>query len=176
MIEAILKDTAYAYPEDFRYISLRYFNVAGAHPAGGIGQKGPQITHLIPNILRAAMGSKKLTVFGKDWPTPDGTCIRDYIHVVDLCQAHLLALKAFDRGVNNEIFNLGSSKGFSVKAMIRAVEQVTGKKVPHRYGPRRPGDPARLIASSKKAREILGWRPRYGLDEIIETAWQWENR
>lgn len=174
MIEQIIKDTAYAHPGEIKYIILRYFNVAGCHTGGGIGQQGPHITHLIPNILRAALGHKPLTVFGSNWPTPDGTCVRDYIHVVDLCRAHLLALKAMSTGVCNDVFNLGSAKGYSVQQMITAVERVTGRCVPHIAGPRRPGDPAHLVASSAKAKRILGWQPQHTLDDIIRSAWQWE--
>jgi len=175
MMEQILKDVSFA--RDFYYIALRYFNAAGAHPSGKIGQKGKLITHLIPNILKVAKGDKKeLVIFGENYPTKDGSCIRDYIHVMDLCNAHLLALKVIQSGkVRNEVFNLGSGKGFTVKEMVKMAEKVTGKKVKVKIGPRRPGDPAKIVASSKKANRILGWKPEIGLNQIIDSAWQWQN-
>lgn len=170
MIEKILEDTALT--GCLSYIALRYFNAAGAHPSGEIGEKHDPETHLITNILKAAKGDKKeLTIFGNDYPTKDGTCVRDYIHVQDLCFAHLLALKALKGKIKNEIFNLGNGNGYSIKEVIETAEKVTGKKIKIKIGPRRPGDPAQLIASAQKAKEMLGWQAQYGLEEIISTAW-----
>lgn len=173
MIEEILIDTARTY--DFSYISLRYFNVAGAHPSGKIGELHNPETHLIPNILKVVTGQKeRLIIFGDDYPTPDGTCIRDYIYIEDLIQAHLLALKALRRGTKSNIFNLGNGYGYSVKEVVRAVEKATGEKVNFKIEPRRPGDPARLIASYEKAKEVLGWYPKGDLEQIVQSAWKWE--
>ncbi|MBI2471507.1 MAG: UDP-glucose 4-epimerase GalE [Planctomycetes bacterium] len=173
MIENILSDISRAY--DFSYIALRYFNAAGAHPAGEIGEKHNPETHLIPNILKTARGEKsELMIFGDDYPTPDGTCIRDFIHVQDLCHAHLLALKALKDGKKNDIFNLGSGSGYSVKEVVRTVEEVTGKKIKVKIVPRRAGDPAKLVAGAEMAKKILGWKPNANLEEIIGTAWVWE--
>lgn len=175
MIENILRDIASAH--DFSYVSLRYFNAAGAHPSGEIGEKHDPETHLIPNILKVAKWMKdELTIFGDDYPTPDGTCIRDYIHVQDLCKAHLLALGALTGGIKNEIFNLGNGNGFSVREVVSTAEKVTGRKIHVKVGPRRPGDPARLVASAEKVQTILGWKPRANLEEIIRTAWEWEKK
>ena len=117
-----------------------------------------------------------MIIFGDDYDTPDGTCVRDYIHIHDLCQAHLLALEALKKGMNSDCFNLGNGDGYSVKEIVNVVERVTGKKVPVKIGPRRAGDPARLIADAKKAREVLGWRPAMNLEQIIHTAWEWEKK
>lgn len=175
MIETILKDTAAS--SDLRYVALRYFNACGADPNGEVGELHDPETHLIPNILKALCGkAKELTIFGDDYETSDGTCVRDYIHIHDLCAAHLLALEALKRGMKSDYFNLGSGDGYSVKEIIKAVERVTGKKVPFKVGPRRPGDPARLVAGSEKALKILGWKTKIGLQEIIQTAWNWETR
>jgi UDP-glucose 4-epimerase len=175
MIE-IIKDISNIY-KNFFYISLWYFNVAGAHSSGEIGEYHNPETHLIPNILKAARGEKKeLIIFGDDYPTSDGTCIRDYIHVEDLCYAHLLALKLSEGGIKNEVFNLGNNYGFSIKEVIKTVEKVTGEKVKVKLGCRRPGDPARLVASSEKAQKILGWQPKANLEQIIKSAWEWEKR
>lgn len=150
-------------------VSLRYFNVAGA--ALGAGERHAVETHLIPNALGAVAGTKDpLTVFGDDWPTPDGTPIRDYVHVLDLAKAHVLALGAARSG-EHLICNLGSGDGYSVKQVLTAVEEVTGRPVPHSVGPRRAGDPTRLIASNARARERLGWAPELGLAEMVEDAW-----
>ncbi|WP_420124744.1 UDP-glucose 4-epimerase GalE [Nakamurella sp.] len=150
-------------------VSLRYFNVAGA--ALGAGERHAIETHLIPNALGAVAGTKDpLTVFGDDWPTPDGTPVRDYVHVLDLARAHVLALGAARSG-EHLICNLGSGDGYSVKEVLTAVEQVTGRPVPHSVGPRRAGDPTRLIASNARARERLGWTPELGLAEMVEDAW-----
>lgn len=177
MAEGMLRDVSMAY-KDFGYITLRYFNAAGAHPSGDIGQKGHAITHLVPNVLKVVKGDKKeLVIFGNDYPTKDGTCIRDYIHVMDLCNAHLLALRELTLGkVKNDVFNLGNGSGYSVKEIILETEKVTGLKVKTKIGPRRAGDPARIVASSKKAEKVLGWRTKYGMDDIIKTAWAWEKK
>jgi len=176
MIEKILKDIANIH-KNFSYISLRYFNVAGAHSSAEIGEYHNPETHLIPNILKVVEGKKKeLTIFGDDYPTPDGTCIRDYIHVEDICYAHLLALEALKKGIKNEVFNLGSTNGFSIKEVVKAVEDVTGEKVKVKIRSHRPGDPAQLIASSEKAKKILGWQPKADLKQIIKSAWKWERR
>ncbi|MBF0386246.1 MAG: UDP-glucose 4-epimerase GalE [Candidatus Omnitrophica bacterium] len=174
MVEQILGDLARAGCIDF--IALRYFNVAGAHSQGGIGIKMAKPTHLIPNVMRVACGLKKeLAVFGDDYPTKDGTCVRDYVHVVDLVEAHLLALRALAKGkVKNEVINLGNGRGFSVKEVIEAAVKVTGRPVPHKVLPRRPGDSVNVVASYAKARRLLGWKPQRGLDTILSSAYQWE--
>lgn len=175
MIEKILKDIAKSH--DFSYISLRYFNAAGAHPSGELGEMHDPETHLIPNILKVAKGAKdELTIFGDDYPTPDGTCIRDYIHVQDLCKAHLLALEALNNSVKNEIFNLGNGDGFSVREVVNTAEKVTGRKINVKVGPRRPGDPVKLVASAERAKDVLGWNPSTNLEEIVRTAWEWEKK
>jgi UDP-glucose 4-epimerase len=175
MIERILRDHTRA--TDLRYVILRYFNACGAHPSGDIGEDHEPETHLIPNILKVLTGERKeLKIFGDDFDTPDGTCVRDYVHIEDLAAAHLLALDALDRGMTSESFNLGSGKGFSVKEIVRCVEKVTGRKVKVTVTPRRPGDPARLVASAAKAKKVLGWEPRHDLESIIRTAWMWEQR
>jgi len=160
-----------------RAISLRYFNAAGADPEGEIGEDHRPETHLIPLAIDAALGRRKaLTIFGDDYETPDGTCIRDYIHVSDLAEAHLLALEKLNQMENpsHKAINLGSEHGFSVKEVIDTVERVSGKKVPHEVGPRRPGDPGRLVASSRLAKSFLGWKPKYeSLETIVEHALSW---
>lgn len=173
MVERILADAAQAL--GLRSVSLRYFNAAGAAPDGSLGELHEPETHLIPNVLRAALGSgPPLQVFGDDWPTPDGTCIRDYVHVDDLAQAHALALDYMERQTGAHAFNLGNGHGFSVRAVIAAAEAVSGRRIPSVVGERRPGDPAVLVASSGRARRELGWRPRHpGLDAILASAWQW---
>jgi UDP-glucose 4-epimerase len=163
-----------------RYASLRYFNVAGA-PEGpkGItrGEAHEPESHLIPLILDVALGRRKLIkIYGEDYPTPDGTCVRDYVHVSDLADAHLLALGALD-SQSRLIFNLGNGKGFSVKEVIESARRVTGHAIPVEVQPRRPGDPAVLVASSEKAIRELGWKPRYTqLDDILRTAWAWHQK
>ncbi len=175
MIENILRDISNAH--DFAYISLRYFNAAGAHPSGEIGERHNPETHLIPNILKVANGEKReLTIYGNDYPTPDGTCIRDFVHVQDLCRAHLLALNAVKGQLKSGIFNLGNGNGFSVNEVIGKTEKIIGREIKVQAGKRRTGDPAVLVASSDKAQKILGWKPKLGLDEIIQTAWEWENK
>ena len=161
-----------------RYVSLRYFNAAGALPDGSIGEDHAVETHLIPLILQVPTGKRDhITVFGDDYPTPDGTCLRDYIHVVDLADAHMLALTYLRRGGVSDIFNLGNGQGFSVKEMIAAAEQATGRTIKVEVGARRAGDPAQLIASCEKARAVLGWGPRFtDVEQIIGTAWTWHER
>ncbi|MDR1656542.1 MAG: UDP-glucose 4-epimerase GalE [Deltaproteobacteria bacterium] len=158
-----------------RFVSLRYFNVAGAIEGGSIGEAHEPETHLIPIVLQVPLGKRQnVTVFGNDYNTPDGTCVRDYIHVCDLSQAHLLALDYLRRGGDSDRFNLGSEKGFSVMEIIRAAESVVGRIIPFSMGSRRAGDPDRLVASSEKARKILGWTPQFTtVEEIIQSAWQW---
>jgi len=159
-----------------RYAALRYFNACGARPDGAIGEDHVPETHLIPLALQAAVGERKgLMLYGDDYPTPDGTCIRDYVHVCDLAQAHILALRHLDRGGESGPFNLGTGSGYSVREILSAAERVTGRSVPVERAPRRPGDPAQLIASCEKAKTVLGWRPEYTqLDRIVETAWIWQ--
>ena len=176
MMEKIVEDSARAYG-DIQYIILRYFNVAGAHRGGEVGECHHPETHLIPNILKAAKGEKKnLTIFGDDYPTKDGSCVRDYIHVEDLCDAHLRAIKAFGKGIRNQYFNLGTEDGYSNFQVINMVEKVSGIRVKYTIGPRRAGDPAKLVASAKKAKDILGWVPKFGLEDIVRTAWNWEKK
>ncbi len=173
MIEQILQDFDASY--GIKSVCLRYFNAAGAHPSGKIGEDHTPETHLIPIIMQVILGKRPhLYVFGKDYPTHDGTCIRDYIHVCDLATAHVLALRKLQEDKRSDFFNLGNGRGFSVKEVIDTVEKVTGKKVPVVDAPRRKGDPAVLVASSEKIRKILGWQPKYpSLESIIETAWKW---
>lgn len=155
-----------------RYVSLRYFNAAGASPSGRLGEMHRPETHLIPLCLHALMGLReKLVVFGDDYPTPDGTCIRDYIHVDDLADAHIRALEWLLSGGQSRVYNLGSEEGYSNLEVISAVGRVTGRDVPWEMGRRRPGDPPVLLASSERIRSELGWRPRYGLEDMIEHAW-----
>jgi len=156
-----------------RYAALRYFNAAGALPDGSLGEDHTPEFHLIPRVLMVALGQlENIVVFGDDYPTRDGTCVRDYIHVVDLAQAHILALHALDQG--SRTYNLGNGQGFTVKEVIETAREVTGHPIPAVVGPRRPGDPAILIASSEKIRRELGWEPRYPeLRTIVETAWNW---
>ncbi len=175
MFEKILKwyDVAYG----IKSVSLRYFNAAGADPEGKIGEDHTPEGHLIPIILQTLLGQREnVKVFGCDWDTPDGTCVRDYIHVTDLADAHLRALAALERGAETGAYNLGNGDGQSVKQMIDAAEEVTGKKVPWMAAPRRPGDPAKLVASSKKLKNELGWQPKYpDVRTIIEHAWRWHS-
>lgn len=156
-------------------IALRYFNACGAEPDGELGEEHDPETHLIPLLLRAVQTGQPMTLFGDDYPTPDGTCIRDYVHVSDLADAHLAALDQLDdRSVT---YNLGNGAGYSVLEVLQAVERVSGRKVPMRHGPRRPGDPARLVASSDRIRQDTGWTPNFaGLDDIVRTAWEWRVR
>ncbi len=153
-------------------VCLRYFNAAGCAPDGGLGEQHEPETHLIPLILRAVLSGKPVTVFGEDYATPDGTCIRDYIHVEDLAEAHILALEYLLAGGSSDQFNVGTGSGHSVREVIRAVEEVTGQKVPYVTGTRREGDPASLVASSDKLRAKLGWQPRSSeLKTIVTNAW-----
>jgi UDP-glucose 4-epimerase len=158
-----------------RYVALRYFNACGAHPSGKIGEAHDPETHLIPLILQVPNGQRaKISIFGDDYPTADGTCIRDYIHVSDLAQAHILALDYLLRGGENNVFNLGNGVGFSVKEVIDVARAVTGHPIPAETTPRRAGDPAQLVASSEKAKTVLGWNPQYAdLTTIVESAWKW---
>ena len=155
-----------------RYASLRYFNACGA-ASPDLGEDHAPETHLIPVVLQVALGQReRVTIFGDDYDTPDGTCIRDYIHVLDLAQAHILALRALDGG--SRTYNLGNGRGFSVREVLEAARRVTGHPIPAEVGPRRPGDPAVLVAASDRIRDELGWRPRFGdLDEIVDSAWAW---
>jgi UDP-glucose 4-epimerase len=155
----------------FRYAALRYFNAAGATADRGEDHH-PEL-HLIPIVLQVALGQRNdVTIFGDDYATPDGTCVRDYIHVIDLAQAHVLALRALDGG--SRTYNLGNGQGFSVREVIETARRITGHPIPAKIGPRRPGDPATLVAASDKIRRELGWQPRYPrLEQIVETAWNW---
>lgn len=158
-------------------VCLRYFNASGADPAGGLGEEHEPETHLIPLVLRAVQTGKPITVFGNDYPTPDGTCIRDYIHVTDLAQAHILAVEYLANGGASEKFNVGTGTGHSVMEMISAVEEVTGRKVPYTIGQRREGDPPALVASSRKLRDSLGWSPKFAdLRQIVEHAWKFAEK
>ena len=176
MVERALVDFERAY--GIRYVCLRYFNAAGAHPNGLIGERHDPESHLVPLVLQVASGRRShITVFGRDYETPDGSCIRDYVHVLDLCQAHRLALDWLMQGGASAAFNLGNGNGFSVLEVIRAAEKVTGRKLKMEDGPRRSGDPARLVADSHLIRHHLRWLPAYSdLETIVKHAWAWENR
>lgn len=157
-----------------RWVVLRYFNASGADPDGRIGEDHQPEEHLIPRALLALLGGPPLTVFGQDYPTDDGTCIRDFVHVCDLAAAHVAALRALEAAQPSAAYNLGNGEGISVRQLLTEIEHVTGRPVPHTVGPRRPGDPARLVASSARIRRELGWAPRYDrLSTIVETAWRW---
>ncbi len=157
-----------------RSVTLRYFNAAGADPDGELGEDHDPENHLIPRAIDAALGRSTFEVFGEDYDTPDGTCLRDYVHVTDLGSAHLLALEALRRGMASTQYNLGNGRPTSVKDVIGSVERVSGKKVPFGVGPRRPGDPGVLFASSARMRRDLGWQPRFeDIDTIVRTAWRW---
>lgn len=171
MIESILKD----YDEIFglKYVSLRYFNAAGASDDGVIGESHDPEPHLIPQVLFTALGKKaSIKIYGDDYPTPDGTCIRDYIHVNDLADAHIMALNFLDKE-ESAVVNLGTGKGYSVKDIVEEAIKITGREINAEIVERRPGDPAILIADNKKAKELLGWSPKYNLESILETAWNW---
>lgn len=173
IVEAILRWYGQAY--GVRSISLRYFNAAGATASNG-EDHDPE-THLIPNVLAAALDRRELVLFGDDYTTPDGTPIRDYIHVADLADAHLLALDATASGEGAEAYNLGSGRGFSVREVLAAADRIVGRPIPHRVGPRRAGDPPILVASAERAQAALGWRPRRGsLEEMVGSAWAWAQR
>lgn len=176
MVETMLADFDRAY--GLRSVSLRYFNAAGADTLGRIGERHEPETHLIPLALQAVLEKKPtLKIFGRDYDTPDGTCIRDYIHVDDLADAHLQALKYLWNGGATDTFNLGNGAGYSVQEVLDSVERVTGRKVPFEDAPRRQGDPARLVADSDRAYKVLGWEPRHAnLDVIVADAWRWEQR
>jgi len=158
-----------------RWVALRYFNAAGAHPRGDIGEDHEPEIHVIPRALNAVAGRiEQITVFGTDYPTRDGTCVRDYVHVCDLATAHLQALNYLERGGPSTALNLGNGSGFTVLEVLAAVQRVTGLEVPVVFGERRPGDPPALVGSSERALAFLGWRPEYpGIDVIVETAWRW---
>jgi UDP-glucose 4-epimerase len=162
----------------FKYISLRYFNAAGADPEGELGEAHDPETHLIPRILEVALGERpSIEIYGLDYDTPDGTCIRDYIHVTDLAQAHILALEALLNGTPSRVYNLGNQRGFSVKEVVEAARAVTGHTIPTKEAPRRPGDPPVLVAGSERIKNELGWKPNYDdLKTILETAWDWMKR
>lgn len=173
IMEKMMKwcDEAYG----MKYVALRYFNVAGAKVDASIGEDHDPETHLVPIILQVALGQRAaLKIFGDDYATPDGTCIRDYVQVEDLIAAHILALEYLKAGNESNVFNLGSNNGYSVKEMLEAARVVTGKEIPAEIAPRRAGDPAKLVAASEKAKTILGWQPAYtDVKEIIRTAWNW---
>lgn len=174
MVEQILNDFDRAY--GLKSVCLRYFNAAGADPEGQLGERHSPETHLIPLVLQAASGKRShISVFGRDYDTPDGTCIRDYVHVSDLCDAHWLGLQSLFQGTDSQHYNLGNGNGFSVQAVIDTAQRVTGKIISVQDAPRRHGDPDRLVANSERARQLLGWRPRYtDLDTIVNHSWQWE--
>ena len=158
-----------------RYVALRYFNACGAHMSGEIGEAHNPETHLIPLILQVPNGKReKIAIYGDDYPTSDGTCVRDYIHVTDLSQAHILAMDYLMNGGESQVFNLGNGVGFTVKEVIDVARKVTGHPIPAEIVPRRAGDPARLVASSEKAKSVLGWKPQYAdLETIVSSAWKW---
>lgn len=172
MIERMLADASAAY--GLRSVSLRYFNAAGADPSGEIGEAHAPETHLLPNVLKAALHGSSVQIFGDDYATPDGTCVRDYVHVNDLAQAHRLALDHLHGNAGVHVFNLGNEKGFSVSEIIRTTSRVSGREIFCEHAPRRAGDPPVLVASSEKARRVLNWRPEYtDIEAIVETAWRW---
>lgn len=173
-IENMLKwcDRAYG----IHYVALRYFNAAGSDTEAGIGEDHDLESHLIPLVMKTALGQRDhIGIYGEDYPTPDGTCVRDYIHVKDLAQAHLLALEYLARGGESDVFNLGSGNGYSVRQIIETARRITGREIRATAEPRRGGDPSILIASNKKAAERLGWHPALGLDQIVSDAWAWHS-
>lgn len=176
MVETIFQDYSKAY--DLKFVVLRYFNAAGADPEGEIGESHTPETHLIPLILDAASGKRQdIKVFGTDYDTPDGSCIRDYIHVYDLATAHLLALHYLEEGKESNFFNLGNALGTSVLEVVESVKKVTNRKFRVTMTDRREGDPAKLVGSSEKAQKVLGWKPVYGdIDTIVEHAWKWHEK
>lgn len=172
VVERMLDD--YAAAHGFAFAALRYFNAAGAAADGSIGEDHTPESHLIPIVLQVALGQReRITIFGDDYPTPDGTCIRDYVHVEDLAAAHLAALQRIEPGKGIKV-NLGTGRGYSVREIVEACRQITGYAIPETIGPRRPGDPPELVADSRLAREVLGWTPQYTtVESIVETAWAW---
>ena len=176
MVERILQDFSVAY--DFRSVCLRYFNAAGADPGGKLGEDHNPETHLIPLVLQTALGHRpSISIFGTDYDTPDGSCIRDYIHVLDIAQAHILALEYLLKDGKTDVFNLGNGNGFSVKQVIETARKITGREIPAELSDRRPGDPPALVGSGAKAQKILGWQPQYSnLEDIITHAWQWHQK
>ena len=176
MVERILSDFDVAY--GLKSVRFRYFNAAGAHPGGLLGEDHQPETHLIPLVLLTALGKRNsISIFGTDYPTPDGTCIRDYIHVNDLADAHVLGLQYLLEGGESEVFNLGNGNGFSVREVIAAAAEVTGMSIPVAECDRRPGDPPSLIGSGQKARKILNWQPQYpSIQDIVTHAWQWHQK
>lgn len=176
MIEQSLPWLEKAY--GLEWISLRYFNAAGALLDGSLGEHHTPETHLIPLVLQTALGQQKtINIFGTDYSTPDGTCVRDYIHVMDLAKAHLLSLKAFEKGIQSSIFNVGTGFGYSVREVIDTARKITGREIPVIECPRRQGDPAQLVAAAQKIKTVLNWIPEYStLDQIISSAWAWHNR
>ncbi len=172
-MEKMMRWTGGAHP--LHYVALRYFNACGAHMSGSIGEAHNPETHLIPLILQVPLGVReKVSIFGDDYPTKDGTCVRDYIHVTDLAQAHILALDYLMKGGESNVFNLGNGVGFTVKEVIDVARSVTGHPIPAEISPRRAGDPAQLVASSEKAKSVLGWKPQYdSLETIVDSAWKW---
>ncbi|HIK31793.1 MAG TPA: UDP-glucose 4-epimerase GalE [Oscillatoriales cyanobacterium M59_W2019_021] len=176
MVEKILADFATAY--DFRSVCFRYFNAAGADPEGLLGEDHDPETHLIPLLLQTALGMREsVSIFGTDYPTPDGTCIRDYIHVTDLAIAHILGLEYLLKGGKSEVFNLGNGNGFSVRETLESAQKVTQCEIPAIESDRRPGDPPILVGSSEKARTVLGWSPQYAdIDKIVYHAWRWHQK
>ena len=176
MVERMLADFDSAY--NFKSVAFRYFNAAGAEPNGLLGEDHSPETHLIPLVLLAAMGKRDaITIYGTDYPTPDGTCVRDYIHVCDLAQAHVLGLEYLLKGGDRAVFNLGNGNGFSVREVIETAKEVTGKEIKIVESDRRPGDPPILVGSSDKVKSVLGWQPQYSdLHQIIAHAWQWHQK
>jgi UDP-glucose-4-epimerase GalE len=173
VVEQMLADFQQAY--ELNSISLRYFNAAGADPDGELGEDHDPETHLIPLVLQTALGQRsQVDIFGNDYPTPDGTCVRDYIHIEDLAQAHMLALERLLSGSPGDVYNLGNAEGHSVRQVIETVQRISGREIPTEVVGKRPGDPAVLVSASEKAIRELGWKPRFPeLETIIETAWAW---
>jgi UDP-glucose 4-epimerase len=175
IMEKMIKWVALAH--NIKYVSFRYFNVAGANLDGKIGEFHRPETHLVPIVLQVPLKQREIvSIFGDDYDTPDGTCIRDYIHVLDIVEAHVLAFKYLENGGDSDIFNLSNGKGFSVKQVIKAAQQVVGNNIKTEIKPRRPADPSQLVAFSSKAEKVLGWNPKYpSLEEIINSAWVWHS-
>jgi UDP-glucose 4-epimerase len=176
MVEHILSDFDHAY--GLRSVRFRYFNAAGADPQGRLGEDHSPETHILPLVLLTAMGKREsISIYGTDYDTPDGTCIRDYIHVTDLAQAHVLGLEYLLKGGSTEVFNLGNGQGFSIQEVIEAARVVTGRPIPVTLADRRPGDPPVLVGSGEKAQRFLGWQPEYAdLKTILAHAWQWHQK